>query len=329
MFRFQEPSYLLWLLPVLLLVWVFREYVRWRQAQLNRLAAPALAERLVGKFSMKSHQKSTYVLMAVLALSVVALANPQWGTANEKVSRKGLDLIICLDISQSMWAADAAPNRISKAKTFIQRLIDKLNGDRLGLVVFAGNAFLELPLTTDYPAAKLFTKSLSPEITSAQGTAIDQAIETAMEAFDKSRLKSRAMVIISDGESHEGGAEEMAAKAAEAGIRIFTVGVGSTQGANIPLMENGTQRGFKTDKDGSMVVSKLNPEMLQAVAAKAKGSYLQLNNEIADVKKLLAELNKIERTTFDDSESQQFPSYFWLLLIPALALLVWDSFRKA
>lgn len=328
MFRFQEPSYFIWLLLSIPLGGLFFQFLKWRVAVLSKIGDSTLTKRLVSTFSEQYHRYRLYAVLGILGFSVIGLANPQFGNQKEKINRRGIDIVLALDISQSMWATDASPNRLNKAKTFINRLIDKLKGDRIALVVFAGDAFLELPLTSDYASAKLFLKSLSPDITSAQGTAIDKAIETGLDAFDKKNKKSSVMLIISDGENHEGGAEEMAQEAANQGVRIFTIGVGTTQGANLPLMENGVQMGFKMDNNGNAVISKLNPEMLSEIALKGNGKYTHLDNEIADAKRFLNELDKIEKKDFQEVELAQYKSYFWFFVVVAFAILCWESFRQ-
>lgn len=328
MFRFQEPSYFIWLLLSIPLGVLFFQFLKWRIEILSKMGNLALTKRLTRSFSEQYHRYRMYAILGILGFSVIGLANPQFGNQKEKINRRGIDIVLALDISQSMWATDVSPNRLNKAKTFINRLIDKLKGDRIALVVFAGDAFLELPLTSDYASAKLFLKSLSPDITSAQGTAIDKAIETGLDAFDKKNKKSSVMLIISDGENHEGGAEEMAQEAANQGVRIFTIGVGTEQGANLPLMENGVQMGFKMDNNGNAVVSKLNPEMLNEIALKGNGKYAHLDNEIADAKRFLNELDKIEKIDYQEVELAQYKSYFWIFVAIAFALLCWESFRK-
>ncbi|MBX7242286.1 MAG: VWA domain-containing protein [Bacteroidia bacterium] len=325
MFDFEKVSCLWWIIALIPLSGVLTGYFRYRNKAVEKFGNPELMKKLIPDFSEQKH-KNHGIRMGIIGLmGILALANPQWGESNENVTRKGIDILIAMDISRSMWAEDVAPSRIQKAKLFVQRLSEKLGGSRLGLIVFAGDAYLETPLTADMGAFKLFLKSVSPDMLSEQGTAIDKAIETAIIAFDKQKSSSKVLLIISDGENHEGDADKMAAKAQSKGILVYTVGVGTTKGGNVPLVEMGRKVGVKTDENGEMVISKLNEEMLQTVAGEGGGSYLLLNNEIADSKKMLSAFDKIEKNEYQKVQLKNKKSWFPALVIPLFLILLWDS----
>ena len=325
MFQFENASYLWWTLALIPLSGIFFAYFRYREEALRKLGEWGLVQKLMPTFSEKKHKTHGLRMGAIAFLGILALANPQWGESSENVNRKGIDVLIAMDISKSMWAEDVSPNRLQKAKVFVQRVIEKLGGSRVGLIVFAGDAYLETPLTTDLGAFKLFLKSVAPDMISEQGTAIDKAIETGIIAFDKQKSTSKVLLIISDGENHEGESAKIAEKAKEKGILVYTVGVGTTQGGTLPMMEMGRKVGVKTDENGEPVVSKLNEETLKSVAESGGGTYLFLNNEITDSKKLISAFDKIEKNKYQKSQLKNRKSWFPILAIFILFLLLWDS----
>ncbi len=325
MFDFEKTTYLWWLIALIPLSGILIGYFRYRNEAIEKFGNRELMKKLIPDFSEKKHKNHGIRMGLIWLTGVLALANPQWGESSENVTRKGIDILVAMDISRSMWTEDVTPNRIQKAKLFTQRLSEKLGGSRLGLIVFAGDAYLETPLTADMGAFKLFLKSVSPDMLSEQGTAIDKAIETAIIAFDKQKSSSKVLLIISDGENHEGEAEKLAAKAKSKGIIVYTVGVGTTKGGNVPLMEMGRKVGVKTDESGEMIVSSLNEDMLKTVAEEGGGSYLLLNNEIADSKKMISAFDKIEKNEYQKVQLKNRKSWFPALIIPLILILLWDS----
>ena len=252
---------------------------------------------------------------------VLALANPQIGHTYEKVQRQGVDLIIALDISKSMLAEDEKPNRLKRAKQFISRLIDKLAGDRVGLVIFAGNAYLQVPMTSDYTATKTFLKTISPDLAGTQGTAIGEAIRLADESFDRTQRQFKAMLIISDGENHEGDAIEAAQNAADKGMIIHTMGIGSPKGEPIPEYRSGKKVGFKQDKQGSIVLSRLNEDMLRKVALTGSGTYMRLTQGNSELNAFLDEIASMEKQEFEEHAFTDFEDqYQWFLTIAMLLI---------
>lgn len=306
MIRFEHPEYLyiLLIIPVLIAIFILADYLK--RTALLRFASHALLKTLMPERSTVRVWIKMILFMLSIAFLAIALANPQTGSRLEEVKRKGIDLFIALDISNSMMAEDIAPNRLERSKQAISRLIDKLEGDRIGMIVFAGRAYMQLPITTDYYAARLFLSTINPNIVPAQGTAIGEAIELASNSFDQNN-HNKAIVIISDGEDHEENAVELAKKAAESGIMIFTIGMGLPDGAPIPVYNSyGKSIGFRKDRSGNTVITKLNENMLQQIALAGNGSYTRANNARSGLEYIFGEINKIEKS---DIEAKLFTDY--------------------
>ncbi|MGB0930721.1 MAG: VWA domain-containing protein [Chitinophagales bacterium] len=286
MFQFENEQYLwgLLLIPILfLLYWINR---RWRKKAIERFGDTDLVSRLIPDFSERKQAVKTFLYLFTLVFIVIALANPQLGSTLEKVQRKGIDVMVAIDVSKSMMAEDVQPTRLDRAKQLLSRLIDGMSNDRIGIIVFAGHAYLQMPLTVDYAAAKLFLQTINTDIVPTQGTAIGEAIELSRESFEEESEKNRALIIISDGENHEEGAIAKAEEAANEGIKVFALGVGSTEGSSIPVYMQGRKVGYKQDRNGQLVVSKLNEEVLKEIADKTDGKYFLIKgarNEIASV----------------------------------------------
>ncbi len=321
MFRFEYISHLnwLWLLPVLVLLYL--GYMRYRQSQRDKLGSHALLGRLIdGEVPHRSHIKMGMITVAMLSF-ILALANPQWGNKKEKVMAKSSDVFIALDISQSMMAEDISPNRMERAKRLTQNIVRALRGNRLGLILFAGNAYLQMPLTSDYSAAELFVSSANTNQAGTQGTAISEAINLALRSFEKSKTSQRAMIIITDGESHDDEAVAAATEAAANGLNIYTIGVGTSEGAFVPYRTQSGEQ-FKRDDEGNPVTSRLNQELIKDLAQAGQGvSYLigEGNSIITNIKKEIDQLEKeeVEQRAFTD-----YNSYFQYLIGIGLLLLI-------
>ena len=317
MFRFEEPAYLylLLLLPFLAAFYLYSNYRRRRN--IRRFGDPELLAQLMPDVSKYRPDVKFWLIFAAIGLFSVLLARPQFGSKQETVKRKGVEVIIALDISNSMLAQDVQPSRLEKAKRLISRLVDELDNDKVGMIVFAGDAFTQLPITSDYISAKMFLESISPSLISKQGTAIGEAINLATRSFTPQEGVGRAIIVITDGENHEGGAVEAAQEAAEKGMQVFVLGVGSPDGSPIPA-ENGSNN-FRRDKDGNVIVTRLNEQMCQEIAKAGNGMYIRvdntnsaekvLNNEIAKLSK--ADVESQVYTEFDE----QFQALAWLVLI--------------
>ena len=266
---------------------------------------------------------------------IIGYANPQWGAKREKAKRKSVDVFIALDISTSMLATDISPNRLERAKRFTQQLIEELKGERIGTIIFAGNAYLQMPLTTDYSAVNLFAKSANTRMVPTQGTAISEAIQLVIKSFERDDKHQKAMIIITDGENHEDEAIKLANEAGSDGIMIYTIGIGTTKGATIPVINNATgQTSPKRDVNGDIVQSKLNEEMLRDIAKEANGNYFNLknNNDRKIIAQVADKINKLEKREFEQRVFEEYESYFQYFLAFGLLLFVAEfmlDFRKS
>ena len=263
--------------------------------------------------------------MLAMALIITALAGPQTGSKVEKIKRTGIDLMICLDVSNSMMAMDIKPNRIERAKQSIIRLIDNLEGDRIGIIVFAGKAYTQLPITTDYAAAKMFAETINTNTVTTQGTAIAQAIELAVNGFGESK-HNRAIVIITDGEDHEGNVLEEAESAVKKNITIYTIGMGLPEGSPIPIYNGNTQTGYKKDQDGNTIMSKLDETLLQRLAGVGKGMYVRATTSETGLTKIFDDISKIQKSDIEEKQFSDFEDQFQYFVGLAIFLLILDLF---
>ena len=317
MFRFANPDflYLFFLLPVL--VGVFLYFNHRRRQNIRKYGDPALLKELMPTVSKYRPDVKFWLTFSALALTIFMLARPQFGSKMETVKRSGVEAVIALDISNSMLAEDVTPSRLEKAKKLISRLVDTFNNDKVGMVVFAGEAFTQLPITSDYVSAKMFLESINPNLISTQGTDVGAAIRLAMKSFTPNEGVGRAIVVITDGENHEGGALEAAKEAAEKNMQVFILGIGSPDGSPIPV-ERGSND-FRKDKDGNVIVTRLNEAMCQEIAKAGNGMYIRVDNSNSAEKILNEEISKLAK---EDVESQvftdfdeQFQVLAWLVLI--------------
>ena len=317
MFRFANPDflYLFFLLPVLVAVFLY--YNHRRRQNIRKYGDPALLQELMPTVSKYRPDVKFWLTFLALALTIFMLARPQFGSKMETVKRSGVEAVIALDISNSMLAEDVTPSRLEKAKKLISRLVDTFNNDKVGMIVFAGEAFTQLPITSDYVSAKMFLESINPSLITTQGTDIGAAIRLAMKSFTPNDGVGRAIVVITDGENHEGGAIEAAKEAAEKNMQVFILGIGSPDGSPIPE-ERGSNH-FRKDKEGNVIVTRLNEQMCQEIAKAGNGMYIRVDNSNSAEKILNEEISKLAKT---DVESQvftdfdeQFQALAWLVLI--------------
>lgn len=305
MFRLANPEYLYALLLIPALI-VFFWYSRiQRRKALAKFGQKEIMSVLMPNVSAARPVIKFIVLLLALASIIIAIARPQFGSKLKTVKREGIELIIALDVSNSMMAEDIQPNRLERSKRAISQLVDKLSDDKIGLIVFAGEAFTQLPITTDYVSAKLFLNSISPQIVPTQGTAIGAAIDLGMKSFSPQFAGSKVIIVITDGENHEDDAAGSAANAAKEGIVVHTIGMGLPQGALIPYSQNG-QKSYRKDNQGNTVVTKLDEPMLQKIAEAGKGVYIRANNTQVGLNTLFDEVNKMEKT---EMESQIYADY--------------------
>jgi len=257
---------------------------------------------------------------------LIGLANLQFGTKLEEVKREGIDLMIALDVSNSMLAEDLSPNRLERSKRAIYQLIEKLHNDRLGIIVFAGQAYVQLPITTDYSSAKLFLETIGTDIIPTQGTSIGSAIELALESFNFENETSKSIIVITDGESHEDDGKTAAELAASRNVTVHTIGMGSKKGGPIPIYKNGVQVDFRKDNAGNTVVTKLNETMLKEIASAGNGSYVRASNSNAGLNIIMDEIDNMEKKVFGSKSFKNYEDRFQIFLIIGLFLIVIEYF---
>ncbi|RZJ72401.1 VWA domain-containing protein [Flavobacterium sp.] len=326
MYELDEKKYLYLLIAIPILAAIFLFNLYWKRRKQKEFGDLEMVKRLSPEKSTFKHILKFSVVGLALACLTIGLVNPKIGTKTETVKREGIDIVFAIDVSKSMLAEDVAPNRIEKSKQIVSQLINNLAGDRVGIVAYAGSAFPVLPITTDYAAAKMFLQSMDTDMVSSQGTALDQAIEISSSYFDKDdKGTSKMIILISDGEDHEGGADDVAEDAKKDGIKIITIGVGSEKGGPIPLKVDGQNTGFKRDSNGEVVVTKRNSESLKALAKNSKG-YVDGNNTKEVVEYVKKSLENIERNEFESEQFTDFNSQFQWFIGIAFALLAIDVF---
>lgn len=321
--RFENPQYLYWLLvlPVLIAIYVLIRV--WNKKQFERFANIKLRGYLIPMFSSKRANTKFVIFLLIITLIIIGAANLQSGSKMEKVKREGIDIFLCVDISNSMHAEDIAPNRLERSKQAINKLISKLGGDRIGVIVFAGNAYVQLPITTDYSAAKMFLSTVETNLIPAQGTEIGRAIELAIKSFGENE-HNKAIVIISDGEDHENGdAVKAAQDAAKHGIKIYTIGMGLDEGAPIPLYNQyGKRTGYKKDKEGNVVITKLDDNILRQLAEIGDGIYVRASNSNVGLDKIYDDISKAKKSEIEAKVFTDYDDQFQWFIGAAIILLI-------
>jgi Ca-activated chloride channel family protein len=322
MFRFGNPEYLYALLtiPALIILFIWSRIKR-RKA-ISEFGNPEILAPLMPNASNSRPVWKFVLLCTALAFLIVGLARPQFGSKLQKIKRKGVEIIIALDVSNSMMAEDIQPNRLERAKMAISRLTEKLSNDKIGLIVFAGDAYTQVPITTDYTSAKLFLSSISTDIVPVQGTAIGTAIELGMNSFTPKSESSKAIIIITDGENHEDDAVEMAAQAAENGIVVHTIGMGLPQGGPIPVYNANGQKDFRRDQNGNVVVTKLDENLLQQIAVAGNGKYVRANNTEVGINTIFDEIKSMQKTELESRVYSDYNDQYSYFLMVALALVI-------
>lgn len=318
MFRFENPAflYLLIIIPVIIVI-RFLE-MRKRKLKLKKFGDLSLLKQLMPDVSSSRKSLKFWLMIAALALLIVMLARPQMGTKISQEKRKGIEVIISLDISNSMGAEDVVPSRLDKSKMLVENMVDNFTNDKVGLVVFAGDAFIQLPITSDYVSAKMFLQNTDPSLIATQGTDLAGAIELSSKSFTQQDKVGRAILIITDGEDHEGGAIEAAEKARKNGIRVFVLGVGSTKGSPVPD-GNG---GYMKDNSGQEVISALNEEMCKQVAQAGGGAYIHVDNTSLAQRQLNDELTKLQKGDISSVVYSEYDEQFQAVGILVLILLI-------
>jgi Ca-activated chloride channel homolog len=326
MFRFGNIEYLYFLvaIPVLLVLLIYIIYRK--KKDLNRFGDKEIIGQLMPEAS-NSRPVIKYIiqLFALLAL-IIGIARPQFGSKLREVKREGVEIIIALDVSNSMMAEDIQPNRLERAKQAISKLVDQLVNDKIGLIVFAGDAYIQMPITTDYVSAKMFLSSINPDIVPIQGTAIGKAIELGTRSFTPAAESSKALIVITDGENHEDDAVQAAQLAAEKGIKVHTIGIGLPEGAPVPVLNQDGQKIYKKDRDGNIVVSKLNEKMLRQIAAAGNGVYIRSADSRIGLNTVFDEINKMDKQEMDVRIYSDYDERFQYIFGLAFILLLADLF---
>jgi len=325
MLRYENIEYLNLLYGLIPLFLLMVYYSKWKRKAFKNFGEELVKKGLIPFYSKtRENLKFLFIFLCITSM-IIGISNPQIGTKMEEVKREGVDLMIALDLSNSMLAEDIKPNRLERAKQAISRLIDKLEGDRIGLIVFAGDAYVQLPITTDYSAAKLFLSTVNTSIIPSQGTAIGKAIDLSMRSFDMENGQNKAIIIITDGENHEDDALEQAKLTNEKGVLVHTLGMGLSKGGPIPIYNKyGNNTGYRKDKEGNTIISKLNEQMLQEIASTGGGAYVRANNTQAGLSILFSEINKMEKKEIGTMVFTDYKDRFQLFLFIALLLLFFD-----
>jgi Ca-activated chloride channel family protein len=323
LFRFANPDflYLLLLLPALILLFLFNEFRK--RKSLKKLGNPVFVERLLPEMSrIRPLIKYLFLLLAVAA-GVLILARPQFGSKIEEVKKEGVEVIIALDVSNSMLAADIQPDRLTRAKQAISRLVDNLENDKIGLIVFAGDAYTQIPITTDYVSAKMFLTTISPEMVPKQGTAIGAAINLGLRSFTPGEGKSKTMIIITDGENHEDDPVSTAGEASKQGVVIHTIGIGSTEGVPVPVISGG-KRDYLKDSDGHIVITKLDEEILKKIAISTGGNYVRASNTNIGLDEIFSSIRKMKKEELASTMYTEYNDQFQIFTVVCLFFLLFD-----
>jgi len=326
--RFVDPEwlYVLFLIPCLLIFFIRMR--KRKQKDLQKFGHLDLLQKLSSSSSgLKGSPRRFIFFLLALSILILALSRPQWGTRMQTIKRKGLDLLIALDTSKSMLAEDIKPNRLELAKYEIAHFIDNLQGDRIGLICFAGTSFVQCPLTLDYAAAKIFLKIIDTNIIPTGGTAIGEAIRKAQQTFIREERKHKVLILLTDGEDHNSEPVEAAKEAAREGIRIYTIGLGSKAGEPIPLKDqNGAHIGYLKDRQGNVVMSKLDQTTLEKIALLTEGKYYHASTGKMELSKVFQDIADMEKKELQSKKYVQYEDRFYYFLWPALLFLLLEFF---
>lgn len=326
MLRFAHIWILWGLVAVPLLIIWFAGVRTWKRRALARLGDKEVIARIMPDVSFSRPTLKFILYIIAYGLIIIGLADPQIGTRTEDIKRDGADIMILLDVSNSMLSQDLAPNRLENAKRALDQLISSLHNDRIGIVVFAGEPYVQLPMTTDYSAAKLFLNEISPGMVPTQGTAIGAAIDMGMQSLDFKNNTAKAMILMTDGENHEDDAVKAAENAADKKVAIHVIGFGSPQGSPIPVYLNGKQAGFHVDSAGHTVISKLNEDMCKEIAAAGGGVFVRASNAGSGLNIVMDQVNKMQQKGYDSKQFKDFEDRFQFFFVIAFLLLVVEFF---
>lgn len=323
MIRFEHTDFLFGLILIPFLVFLFLYLLQWKRSTVKKIGDPKLVKQLVKTYSPGRFLVKFLLALLGFTICVVAAANLQQRADKENVTRKGLDIMIALDVSKSMLAEDLTPNRLERARQLVNRLMSRMANDRIGIVLFAGRAYLQMPLTTDHSAARMYIQQAGPAAVPTQGTVIGEALRIANTSFNSKERKFKSIVLISDGEDHDEEALPVVKTLAESGVMINTVGIGSAEGSVIIDPETGTS---KKDLQGNTVVTKLNESLLQEIAKASNGVYIRLDDTDAAVQQIMDRLSTIEQKSLQDEAYIDYKSFFQWFVVAALLFLVVELF---
>ena len=323
MYQIEEPTYFIYLAIIPIIFVLFLLVFWWKKRTQKQFTDAKLIQRLIPeKSTFKSFLKITMLCLG-LALLIISLTNPKMGTKLETVKRQGVDIVFALDVSKSMLAEDIAPSRLEKAKQIITRIIDNLGSDRVGIIIYAGNSYPLLPITTDHAAAKMFLQNANPDMVSSQGTAINEAIERAITYYDNEEQTNRFLFIVSDGEDHEENTITLAQEAKKEKIKIYTVGVGTNEGGPIPMLDIGGGISYKKDNKGEVVITKMQEDVLKEIANEGNGQYINGNKTQETIDVIEEILLKAEKSEFESKQFSDYKDQFqWFLGFGLLFLII-------
>jgi Ca-activated chloride channel family protein len=323
MFQFQHIEYFLILLALPVFIFLFFLLLRWKKNAIKKIGDESLVKQLIKGFSSKLFALKFILILIAFTLCAFAAADLVQPDGSRQIKRNGIDVMIALDVSKSMLAEDIKPNRLERAKQIVSKVIDKLSDDKVGIVIFAGRAYLQMPLTTDHSAAKMYLSSASPDDVPAQGTVISQALKMCYAAFNTKEKKYRSIILISDGEDHDEDAIKITKELSQEGVMVNTIGIGSPQGA--PIMDKETNE-YKKDENGVTVISKLNEDALKEIAQNGKGLYQLFSSADEVANNLNNQLASIGTGTITDSTFAVYKNYFWYFLLAAFIFLLAENF---
>ncbi len=326
MYRIEEPIYFYFLAIIPAMIVVFLMVLWWKKHTQSKFSDLNLLQKIAPNSSNFKSALKVGVLLIGIAFLIISLTNPKMGTKLKTVKREGVDVVFALDVSKSMLAEDIAPNRLEKAKQIISKTIDKLGSDRVGIIIYAGNSYPLLPITTDHAAANMFLQNAAPEMVSSQGTAINEALELAKTYYNNDEQTNRFLIIISDGEDHQEETKQMAQNLANEGVKIFTIGIGTEKGGPIPLRINGSMIGYKKDRKGETVITKRTPKVLEGIANAANGKYIDGNITKKPVQIISEIIANAEKNEFETKQFADYKDQFQWFLGFGLLFLVIDVF---
>jgi Ca-activated chloride channel family protein len=323
MYKIEEPIYFYLLVIIPAMFALFLLVLWWKKRAQRKFSDVSLLKKLAPNSSTFKSTLKLIILLLGIAFLIISLTNPKMGTKLKTIKREGVDVVFALDVSKSMLAEDIAPNRLEKAKQIISKTIDKLGSDRVGIIIYAGNSYPLLPITTDHAAANMFLQNANPDMVSSQGTAINEALELAKTYYNNDDQTNRFLIIISDGEDHQEETKQVAQNLANEGVKIYTVGVGTERGGPIPMRLNGAMIGYKKDRKGETVITKRVPEVLQGIADASDGEYIDGNITDKPVNKIAKIIGNAEKNEFETKQFSDYKDQFqWFLAIALLFLIV-------